>query len=84
MYADIPRGIFLIRGENVVMMAELGTIEECIEAERKRGLLGPVDVQQVLMLQKEELDRKERMQEAKKMIILEKGSDFEMDSVQFQ
>lgn len=38
-YGDIPRGIFLIRGENVVLLGEIVSIYQYEETEKRREKL---------------------------------------------
>jgi hypothetical protein len=65
----------------VMMLGELGSVDECIEIERNHGLLGPIDVQQVLMLQKQEMDKKEKVESLKSKIIKEKCSAVELEQM---
>ena len=77
-YADIPRGIFLVRGENLVMLAE-------IDADREHHLLHsrqmqPVSVDQVIEEQEAEMELKERQRNAIERAIAYCGSMEEMES----
>ncbi|KAL0074382.1 LSM1 protein [Phycomyces blakesleeanus] len=54
-FGDIPRGIFIIRGENVVLLGELDTEkEECAN-------LREVPVEEILVAQREEMEAKQRL-----------------------
>ncbi|KAI9010371.1 hypothetical protein CLU79DRAFT_710599 [Phycomyces nitens] len=54
-FGDIPRGIFIIRGENVVLLGELDIEkEECAN-------LREVPVEEILVAQREEMEAKQRL-----------------------
>lgn len=62
-YGDIPRGIFIIRGENVVLLGE-------IDAERERQLqLRAVGVEDILDAQRRTQEQRSERQRLKKDFI---------------
>ncbi|KAF9205026.1 SM-like, degradation of cytoplasmic mRNAs and positively regulates transcription initiation [Haplosporangium sp. Z 27] len=74
-YGDIPRGIFIIRGENVVL---LGEIDEDKEDELP---LREVPVEEVLQIQKEEMEAKLKREKTKHRMLSEQG--FSVDTAEF-
>uniref|UniRef100_A0A0N5AA20 U6 snRNA-associated Sm-like protein LSm1 n=1 Tax=Syphacia muris TaxID=451379 RepID=A0A0N5AA20_9BILA len=66
-YGDIHRGIFLIRGENVVLAGE---IDE--EKDKNTGLTS-VSVDEILSLQREKTEEKERFEEARNRAMRGRG-----------
>ncbi|KAG0327824.1 hypothetical protein BGZ99_006778 [Dissophora globulifera] len=74
-YGDIPRGIFIIRGENVVL---LGEIDEDKEDELP---LREVPVEEVLQIQREEMEVKVRKEKTKHRMLSEQG--FSVDAAEF-
>ncbi|EIE84618.1 hypothetical protein RO3G_09328 [Rhizopus delemar RA 99-880] len=61
-YGDIPRGVFLIRGENVVLLGEIDVDKE------DQINLRQVSVEEILVAQREELELKEKVEKIKKNI----------------
>ncbi|KAI9273729.1 hypothetical protein BY458DRAFT_508047 [Sporodiniella umbellata] len=58
-YGDIPRGVFLIRGENVVLLGE-------IDSEKPDTTkLRQVSVEEILSAQREEIEVKDRIEKAR-------------------
>ncbi|KHN77802.1 U6 snRNA-associated Sm-like protein LSm1 [Toxocara canis] len=66
-YGDIPRGIFLIRGENVVLAGEID------EQKEKHTGLTCVSVDEILSMQREKTEAKERFEEAKSRAMKGRG-----------
>uniref|UniRef100_A0A1I8AD40 U6 snRNA-associated Sm-like protein LSm1 n=1 Tax=Steinernema glaseri TaxID=37863 RepID=A0A1I8AD40_9BILA len=64
-YGDIPRGIFLIRGENVVLAGEMSSMEN--------PNLIKVSVDDILSKQAEKAEERERADELKNQILQGKG-----------
>ncbi|KAF9919206.1 SM-like, degradation of cytoplasmic mRNAs and positively regulates transcription initiation [Linnemannia zychae] len=74
-YGDIPRGIFIIRGENVVL---LGEIDEDKEDESP---LREVPVENVLQIQREEMEAKVKREKTKHRMLSDQG--FSVDVAEF-
>ncbi|KAI9480742.1 MAG: LSM1 protein [Benjaminiella poitrasii] len=73
-YGDIPRGIFLIRGENVVLLGE-------IDLEKEEHInLRQVPVEEILVAQREEIEARERLEKIRSKILHDQG--FCVDSAQ--
>jgi len=66
-YGDIPRGIFVIRGENVILLGEIDTEKEA------NIQLQQVSVEEILELQRIEQDAKQEQEKAKQKAIKERG-----------
>ncbi|KAK0396008.1 hypothetical protein QR680_001527 [Steinernema hermaphroditum] len=64
-YGDIPRGIFLIRGENVVLAGEMSSMEN--------PNLTKVSVDEILSKQAEKAEERERAEEVRNQILQGKG-----------
>uniref|UniRef100_A0A0N4Z6N2 U6 snRNA-associated Sm-like protein LSm1 n=1 Tax=Parastrongyloides trichosuri TaxID=131310 RepID=A0A0N4Z6N2_PARTI len=64
-YGDIPRGVFLIRGENVVLTGEID--------ENKNVGLKEVDVTEILCLQQDKIEEKKAECEKRARMLAEKG-----------
>jgi len=56
-YGDIPRGVFVVRGENVVLLGEIEEREEVKEKLREVSLEEILEKQAVQQAEKEETDR---------------------------
>ncbi|CAG2113715.1 unnamed protein product [Medioppia subpectinata] len=66
-YGDIPRGIFLIRGENVVLCGEIDTDKhETIDLKR-------VPVEEILELQQIEIEAKQHKEKIRLKALQERG-----------
>ncbi|XP_005104619.1 U6 snRNA-associated Sm-like protein LSm1 [Aplysia californica] len=66
-YGDIPRGIFIVRGENVVLLGE-------VDLENENNLpLEQVDIDTILELQRAQQMEREAEQERKKKAMAERG-----------
>ncbi|KAL3993794.1 U6 snRNA-associated Sm-like protein LSm1 [Acanthocheilonema viteae] len=66
-YGDIQRGVFLIRGENVVLAGEIDEIKE-----QSSGLI-LVSAKEILSLQREKIEERERFEEARSKIMKGRG-----------
>ncbi|RCI06123.1 Sm-like protein [Rhizopus stolonifer] len=66
-YGDIPRGVFLIRGENVVLLGEIDVDKE------EEINLRQVPVDEILGAQREELEAKDRVEKIKNKILHDQG-----------
>ncbi|CDH58516.1 u6 snrna-associated sm-like protein lsm1 [Lichtheimia corymbifera JMRC:FSU:9682] len=66
-YGDIPRGIFLIRGENVVLLGEIDVDKE------HRTNLRQVPVEDILIAQREEMEAKQRVDKIRSRVLHEQG-----------
>jgi len=66
-YGDIPRGIFIVRGENVVLLGE-------VDLENENNLpLEQVNIDTILELQREQQLEREAEQDRKKKAMAERG-----------
>ncbi|KAG0214628.1 hypothetical protein B0O80DRAFT_447141 [Mortierella sp. GBAus27b] len=74
-YGDIPRGIFIIRGENVVL---LGEIDEDKEDELP---LRRVPVDEVLQVQRAEMEARVKREKARQKLLSDQG--FSVDTAEF-
>lgn len=72
-YGDIPRGILIIRGENVVLIGELDPVKEA------NCPLVEVDINDVLDRQREEQERRDEANKLKNKILLERGYSLPTD-----
>ncbi|XP_014786961.1 U6 snRNA-associated Sm-like protein LSm1 [Octopus bimaculoides] len=75
-YGDIPRGIFIIRGENVVLLGEID-----VENENSQDL-EQVSIDEILEMQREQQLRQLEEEERKKKALLERGVHPHTDSIQ--
>jgi len=75
-YGDIPRGIFVVRGENVVLLGEID-----VENENKASL-EKVSIDEILELQRQEQVAKQAADELKKKAMLERGLIPHTDPIQ--
>ncbi|KAI4458536.1 LSM domain [Popillia japonica] len=78
-YGDIPRGVFIVRGENVVLLGE-------IDAEKEAGLpLTEVSVDDILDAQRKEQEQKQEHQRLLAKALKERGlhlmSDLNQDDM---
>lgn len=76
MFADIPRGVFLIRGENLVFLGEITPEREWTERSKLRG---PIPVEDLMVIQRMELEKREKLQKIKDRILTERGYSVEME-----
>ncbi|CAF1105531.1 unnamed protein product [Adineta ricciae] len=66
-YADIPRGLFVIRGENVLFIGELDYYQPL------RVPLVEVTIEEILKLQKEDIEKKEQIEKVRRKAMVEHG-----------
>jgi U6 snRNA-associated Sm-like protein LSm1 len=66
-YADIPRGLFVIRGENVLFIGELDFHQSL------RVPLVEVSIEEILKLQKEDLEKKSHLEKLRQKAMIEHG-----------
>ena len=66
-YADIPRGLFVIRGENVLMICELDFYRPM------KVPLYEVSIEEILRLQKEDLEKKQKIEKLRQKAMIEHG-----------
>ncbi|CAF4191789.1 unnamed protein product [Rotaria socialis] len=66
-YADIPRGLFVIRGENVLFIGELDFHQPL------RVPLIEVTIEEILKLQKEDIEKKGRIEKLRQKAMIEHG-----------
>uniref|UniRef100_UPI00358E37B7 U6 snRNA-associated Sm-like protein LSm1 n=1 Tax=Myxine glutinosa TaxID=7769 RepID=UPI00358E37B7 len=66
-YGDIPRGIFVVRGENVVLLGEID-VEKEAETRLER-----VSIEEILAAQREEQQEKQEAEKAKVQALKERG-----------
>ncbi|CAG8670184.1 15397_t:CDS:2, partial [Rhizophagus irregularis] len=66
-YGDIPRGIFIIRGENVVLLGE-------IDLDKEDELpLRQVPVEEILLAQREEMEARQKREKLKNKLLHDQG-----------
>ncbi|CAF2484695.1 unnamed protein product [Rotaria sp. Silwood2] len=66
-YADIPRGLFVIRGENVLLIGELDFYKPL------RVPLYEVSIEEILKLQKQDIEKKEHIEKLRQKAMIEHG-----------
>jgi len=75
-YGDLPRGVFVVRGENVVLLGEF-------DAERASTIsLTEVSIDEILQLQRDEQLLKQQKEELKKRSMAERGLAYHTDPIQ--
>ncbi|KAL5242368.1 hypothetical protein ACI65C_009778 [Semiaphis heraclei] len=75
-FGDIPRGVFLVRGENVVLLGEIDSLNEAdLMFER-------VSIGEILALQKQEQDAKIEKAKSIERSLKRRGMRFPPDLVQ--
>ncbi|KAJ1501160.1 hypothetical protein HMI54_004946 [Coelomomyces lativittatus] len=72
-YSDIERGIFLVRGENVVLLGEMDG-----ELEDQLGL-NSVPIEAILLLQKQEAEKRQVYQKIQKKVLSGVGFSVDFD-----
>lgn len=72
-YGDIPRGIFLIRGENMVLCGE-------VKDEEDPGNLIRVEVDEILELQHVQLTEKQETERIRRKAMHETGMSFNYEA----
>ncbi|XP_003391415.1 PREDICTED: U6 snRNA-associated Sm-like protein LSm1 [Amphimedon queenslandica] len=66
-YGDIPRGIFLVRGENMVLCGEIEkSLEESMELEK-------VSIEEIIEAQRQENEKREKENKRKEELLRQKG-----------
>lgn len=75
-YGDIPRGIFVVRGENVVLLGEID-----LENENKIPH-EQVSIDEILEMQREEQLAKQAAEDKKKKALVERGLIPQTDPIQ--
>ncbi|KAI4896028.1 hypothetical protein NFI96_011275 [Prochilodus magdalenae] len=66
-FGDIPRGIFVVRGENVVLLGEVDLDKECDQ------LLQRVSIEEILEEQRVEQQAKQESEKRKLQAVKERG-----------
>lgn len=66
-YGDIPRGIFVIRGDNVVLLGEID------EDKEKGAELEEVSVEEILEVQRVEADAKQELEKQRMKAMNDRG-----------
>eukprot|EP00039_Didymoeca_costata_P005685 m.83604 g.83604 ORF g.83604 m.83604 type:complete len:134 (+) comp12930_c0_seq1:200-601(+) len=66
-YGDIDRGVYLVRGENVVFLGEIDTVIEDAANLRK------VSVEEILVAQRDERERREEQEKLRNKLLLDRG-----------
>ncbi|KAG0049099.1 SM-like, degradation of cytoplasmic mRNAs and positively regulates transcription initiation [Gryganskiella cystojenkinii] len=74
-YGDIPRGIFIIRGENVVLLGEIDLDKE------DESPLREVPVEEILQVQREEMEARVKREKIKNRLLSDQG--FSVDQAEF-
>ncbi|XP_002734007.1 U6 snRNA-associated Sm-like protein LSm1 [Saccoglossus kowalevskii] len=74
-YGDIPRGVFVVRGENVVLLGEID-----LENEGKIPLK-EVSIDEILEAQRSEQLEKQEQEKARNKALLERGIQPHIDNV---
>ncbi|RKP16656.1 U6 snRNA-associated Sm-like protein LSm1 [Rozella allomycis CSF55] len=69
MFGDISRGVFVVRGENLVMLGEVADSND-------EGLIRR-PIEQILAEQKIELENRERIEKCKRKILHQRGFSFD-------
>ncbi|XP_061115530.1 U6 snRNA-associated Sm-like protein LSm1 isoform X2 [Conger conger] len=66
-YGDIPRGIFIVRGENVVLLGEIDLEKEC------DTVLQQVSIEEILEEQRAQQQAKQEAEKAKLQALKDRG-----------
>ncbi|KAG9322331.1 hypothetical protein KVV02_001552 [Mortierella alpina] len=74
-YGNIPRGIFIIRGENVVLLGEIDLDKE------DESPLREVPVEEILQVQREEMEARLKRDRIKNRLLSDQG--FSVDPTEF-
>lgn len=72
-YGDIPRGIFVIRGDNVVLLGEID------EEKEKDADLEEVSVEDILEVQRIEADAKQELERQRAKAMKERGLHYHQE-----
>ncbi|KAH6931937.1 hypothetical protein HPB50_001675 [Hyalomma asiaticum] len=73
LYGDIPRGIFVIRGDNVVLLGEID------EEKEKDADLEEVSVEDILEVQRIEADAKQELEKQRAKAMKERGLHYHQE-----
>ncbi|KXS13542.1 LSM-domain-containing protein [Gonapodya prolifera JEL478] len=68
LYGDIPRGVFVIRGENVVLLAEMDPDAPSVPPEARR-----VSPREILTYQREVQEAKKKSEQNRRKILAQRG-----------
>jgi U6 snRNA-associated Sm-like protein LSm1 len=80
-FSDIPRGVFLVRGENVVFCGEIDPQLEL--QDRIRLGIRPVPVEEILVRQREDTIERDHLARARERLLQSHGFINEMETEQF-
>uniref|UniRef100_A0AAZ3PE90 U6 snRNA-associated Sm-like protein LSm1 n=1 Tax=Oncorhynchus tshawytscha TaxID=74940 RepID=A0AAZ3PE90_ONCTS len=72
-FGDIPRGIFIVRGENVVLLGEIDVDKLC------DNVLQQVSIEEILEEQRLQQQAKQKTEKAKKIASGHQNSDLTLD-----
>ncbi|KAK9765720.1 putative Sm-like protein LSm1, variant 2 [Basidiobolus ranarum] len=73
-YGDIPRGIFIIRGENVVLLGE-------VDLEKEDDIpLRQLPIEEILVAQKREMEERQKREKLRNKVLYDQG--FSVDFVE--
>ncbi|XP_050441513.1 U6 snRNA-associated Sm-like protein LSm1 [Adelges cooleyi] len=75
-FGDIPRGVFLVRGENVVLLGEIDSLKEADQMFEK------VSIEEILALQQQEQDAKAEKAKSIERSLKRRGMPLPPDLVQ--
>merc|ERR1712039_1007733 len=70
-FGDIPRGVFVVRGENVVLLGEIDEEREAAEKASKR--LQEISLEEILEAQSKQQAEKEEQEKLRQKIFKERG-----------
>lgn len=73
-YGDIPRGIFVVRGENVVLLGEVDPSREVLTE------LEQVSVEEILEIQRIEQEAKQEQERIRNKALKERGLTYHLDT----
>ena len=68
-YGDIPRGVFVVRGENVVLLGE-------VDEDNKDNKLVEVSLEEILEAQSQQQAQKEEQEKIRQKIFKERGLNY--------
>lgn len=80
-FSDIPRGVFLVRGENVVFCGEIDSQVEL--QDRIRLGIQPVPVEEILVRQRDDTLERDKLAKAREHLLKTYGYINEMETEQF-
>ncbi|KAI9138823.1 hypothetical protein BKA69DRAFT_1089483 [Paraphysoderma sedebokerense] len=70
-YGDIPRGIFVIRGENVVLLGEIDPVKE--ESTSSTQQTRELPIEQILIMQRQQLEQKSKLNKKRNKVLFDRG-----------